>query len=128
MMINLGVGVQKAPDPRQQGVVEAQDKHATEVETVGEGEGDLLDKVERRINSAERGLGGPATDNRLAGEEDAQMETGQQDHPDISVLSNIIEDMYQRFNDDEINEMLLICGEVLAGPKKGSDEMAVEIG
>jgi hypothetical protein len=102
VMINLGVGVKKAGEP---GQTADETQNRDETDTVGNEEGDLLDKVERHINSAE----GPGQ----TGGEDVQMEDGQEDNPDITVLNTVIEDMYDRFNDAEINEMLQICGEVL---------------
>jgi hypothetical protein len=119
VMINLGVGVKKAEAV--QGVTETQNE--AEVETVENGEGDLLDKVERHINSTE-GPDGMQVDDRQTRNEDRQIQDVQEEeNGDTTVLNTIIEEMYDRFNDDDINEILQICGEVLGGGGPGHDAM-----
>jgi hypothetical protein len=117
MMINLGVGVKKTPDPRQRGV-EAQNEDAAENR-----DGDLLDKVEKHINSTEQQDGAQVNDN-----EDVQLEALQEDNPDISVLNTIIEEMYERFSDADINEILQISGEILGGNGKDVNEVSMQDG
>jgi len=119
VMINLGVGVKKPPGPGQI-AVEVQDEDG--VETVENGVGDLLDKVEMHINSAE-GPDGTQVGQGHASNEDIQMDNGQVDSSDISVSNNIIEEMYERFNDADINEILQICGEVLGRDGTANDEV-----
>ena len=117
MMINLGVGVRKPPGDEK---IDGDIQRGDEVETVENGEGDLLDRVERHINSAE--AGNESQINRR-GDTDTQMQDEQEDNSDISVLNTIIEEMYDRFNDAEINEILKICGEVLGSNHADKDEV-----
>lgn len=110
VMINLGVGVRKSPDSAT-GDVGTLNKEDGDV--VGSGGGDLLDKVERHINSTD-GHDGRQTGNGQTSDEDIAMPDEQEEaNSDISVLNTIIEEMYERFNDADINEILRICGEVL---------------
>jgi hypothetical protein len=121
VMINLGVGVKKAE--AEQGVAEMQT--GAEVETAENGEGDLLDRVERHINSTE-GHDGMEIDDGQTGNEDGQIQNAQEEeNGDITVLNTIIEEMYDRFNDADINEILQICGEVLVGGRTGHDAMPI---
>jgi hypothetical protein len=122
VMINLGVGVKKAKTEQKD--VEMQNE--AEVETVEIGEGDLLDKVERHINSTE-GRDGMQVDDGQTRNEDGLMQSGQEeDNPDITVLNTIVEEMYDRFNDADINEILQICGKVLGGDETGYDAMPIQ--
>ena len=121
VMINLGSGVKKAPEPRQ----EAIEMPNEEEEMVGNGDGDLLDKVERHLNSAE-GPDGAQAENRAAGHEDVQIQDEQEEgNSDITVLNTIVEEMYDRFTDADIKEILQICGEILGGSETPRDEMYV---
>jgi hypothetical protein len=116
MMINLGIGMKKIPEPRQNttnGQAEG-DVDMTEI-----GDGDLLDKVERHINSAEGPEGAAINGN-------ARLETDEEQNSDISVLNTIIEEMYDRFNEAEINKILRICGEVLSGKDTQDDGMHLD--
>ncbi|ERF72720.1 hypothetical protein EPUS_04773 [Endocarpon pusillum Z07020] len=112
VMINLGVGVKKAPEARQEAIEVPNEE---EEEMVGNGDGDLLDKVERHLDSAE-GADRAQAENRAAGHEDVQMQDEQEeDNSDITVLNTIVEEMYDRFTDADIKEILQICGEILGG-------------
>lgn len=121
MMINLGVGLQRKPDPRH-------DTNSAErgaiVDTVENGDVDLLAKVEQHINSSERGEAQANED----GQNDIEMQDEQQDASDASVLSTIVEEMYERFDDDDINEILNICGEVLGGNERNANDIRAELG
>ncbi len=124
MMINQGVGVKKVTQPAQKSL---EIHNGEEAEMVENGDGDLLDKVERHINSA----AGPdgAVENRVAGHEDVQMQDEQeQDNSEIILLNTIVEEMYDRFNDADIKEILQICGEVLSGSEVSEDEMHLRHG
>ncbi|KAF7508177.1 hypothetical protein GJ744_009474 [Endocarpon pusillum] len=111
MMINLGVGVTKAPGARQEAIEMPNEEEGI----VGHGDGDLLDKVERHLDSAE-GADGAQAENRAASQEDVQMQDEQEDdNSDITVLNTIVEEMYDRFTDADIKEILQICGEILGG-------------
>jgi hypothetical protein len=117
MMINLGVGVKR---PGQNAV---EMPSADEAEAVENGGGDLLDKVERHINSAEAADGSQVNGNAQT---DLQTQERQEDNPDISVLNTIIEEMYERFKDAEINEILHICGEVLGSKQTDKDDVHMQ--
>jgi hypothetical protein len=119
VMINLGVGLNKTADTR---LNAGETRKMQETETIENGDGDLLDKVERHINSTE-GVAGTSAGNGHASNEDTQMHDGQEDNPDITVLNTIIEEMYDRFSDADINEILQICGEVLGGEVAGNAEV-----
>lgn len=123
MMINLGVGVNNVSAPKQSAGETQNEDEAGTVENGGE---DLLDKVERHINSAE-GPDGTLVGNAPTSNEDVQMQEDQEDSPDITVLNTIIEEMYDRFKDAEINDILQICGEVLGGTDS-QDEVSVQNG
>lgn len=123
-MINLGVGVKRTADSTQN-VIGMQNED--EVDAVENGDGDLLDKVERHINSA-AGRDGMDGGNGQNSKEDIQMQNGQEDNPDISVLNTIVEEMYERFNDADINQILQICGEVLCGHETTTDEARAQDG
>ena len=113
MMINLGVGVKKTTDPAQSAVDTQNQK---EVETEENGDGDLLDKVERHINSAQG--------NVETSDKDVQMHIEQEeDNSDITILNTIVEEMYDRFSDADIHEILQICEEVLGGGETRTDEV-----
>ena len=121
MMINLGVGVKKATQPRRE-ALEIPNVEEAEMVGNGNGDGDLLDKVERHINSAE-GPNGVQAENRAAGHDDVQMQDQQEgDNSDISVLNTIVEEMYDRLNDADIKEILQICGEILSGSETSGDK------
>jgi hypothetical protein len=124
VMINLGVGLNKTADTR---LNAGETRNGQEAETVENGDGDLLDKVERHINSAE-GAARTSAGNGHNGNEDIQMHDGQEDNPDITVLNTIIEEMYDRFSDADINEILQICGGVLGGDVAGNAEVNVQDG
>ena len=119
-MINLGIGTRRVADAGQH-VVETPE--GNEIDEVENGGGDLLDKVEQHINSAE-GVDGP----HVNGSEQThvQMQDEQEDDPDVSVLNTIIEEMYERFKDAEINEILKICREVLGSSQTGRDELDIQ--
>lgn len=123
MMINLGVGVKKSPagGEKEDGDIQG----GVEVEPMENGEGDLLDKVERHINSAEAGHGSRVNGR---GDTDTPMQDEQEDDPDISVLNTIVEEMYDRFTDAEVNEILKTCGEVLGNSQTGNDAVDMQDG
>lgn len=124
-MINLGVGVKKAPGATQEAI---QIPNGEEEEMAGNGDGDLLDKVERHLDSAE-GADGAQAENRAAGHEDVQMQDEQEeDNSDITVLNTIVEEMYDRFTDADIKEILQICGEILGGSETPREETYVANG
>lgn len=110
VMINLGVGVRKTPESAT-GDVGTLNKEDADV--VGSGDGDLLDKVERHINSTDGHDGRQAGNGQTSDEDTAMPDEPGEVNSDISVLNTIIEEMYERFNDADINEILRICGEVL---------------
>lgn len=120
-MINLGAGAKRLAHTAQHAVEMHEGSEIGETENGGE---DLLDKVERHINSAE-GADGPNVNGKE--ETDVQMQDEQEDDPDVSVLNTIIEEMYDRFKDAEINEILKICGEVLGSGQTGSDELDMQV-
>lgn len=122
MMINLGVGLQKKLDPGHD--TNSAQKEAA-VDTVENGDDDLLDKVEQHINSAEKRDEAQVNGD---GENDIEMQDEQPDASDASVLSTIVEEMYERFNDDDINQILKICGEVLGGDEKNANDIRAEVG
>jgi hypothetical protein len=123
MMINLGVGVKELSDARQR-TTEAHNED--EVETVENGDGDLLDKFERHLNSAVGTDGTLANGNAEPSTEDIRTQNEQEDSPDASVLSTIIEEMDERFSNKDVNEILRVCGEVLSGAEMEEIETGVE--
>lgn len=120
VMINLGVGLKKAPDAAQ-GAVAVQDEETTDA--VENGDGDLLDKVERHLNTSES-HGARQLGNGEHGNEEEQ----EDDTSDISVLNTIIEEMYERLGDADIKEILRVCGEVLGSDVPGKDEACARNG
>lgn len=122
MMINLGVGGRKTSHSGQ--AANGAQKEDT-VGTVENGDGDLLDKVEQHINSAE---GREEAQVNGDGENDIEMQDEQVDTSDASVLSTIVEEMYDRFSDDDINKILKICGEVLGGDDSNANDVREEVG
>jgi len=119
MMINLGVGVKKGE--AEQDVAQTQKEAA--IETVENGEGDLLDKVERHINSTEGHDGMQVDEGQTSGEDGQIQNVQEEDNGGTTVLNTVIEEMYDRFNDADINEILQICAEVLGDGGTGHDAM-----
>lgn len=120
MMINLGVGVKKPVDPGQ--AVEAANNEGA-VEGDAQGDEDLLDRVEKHLSSSAE-YGGPQGEKEA--ESDIQLTEGQQEQSDASVLSTIIEEMYERFSDADVAAILRTCEEVLRDGDNPGDEMQVD--
>ena len=105
MIINLGVGVHKNLDSKED-VIETS-------ENVDNSEGDILDRVERHIISTEGiGNGQPGAVEQTFNEE-AQTTSEPEVDSDMPLLNVIIEEMDERFSDQQVNEILHICREAL---------------
>jgi hypothetical protein len=119
MMINIGVGVKRSTDPGKAG---------EEAQTGDDGTGDILphdqpqlDGVESDHNSTEVHDASQSQRQQLSGPE----LDDQQEPSDASVLSTIVEEMYQRFSDTDVANILKICEDVLSGAEENGDEMEV---
>jgi hypothetical protein len=118
VMINLGIGVKKTTNSGANAMETGSGEAVEKIENSG---GDLLDKVERHINSAQTHDGMQSSNDHTTNE-DIQMQDGQEGDPDITVLNTVIEEMYERFNDADINEILKICGQVLGDDETSKEE------
>ena len=128
MIINHGVGLKDIRDPRQQenGTQDDQEDVDTRETSVG---GSPPEQAERHLNSAAGGVdnhneGLLNTGQQAPGKSDngVAQESSQIDHPDLSALNTLIEDMYERFDDAQVAEILRICHEVLSQPAASADD------